>query len=311
MGLERNHSFTNALESTYGDGGSTPTAVPVFYDEALPEIDLVKHENPVYGGSIGRNKFFAGRAFYTMGAKFYLKTGGTAGTICELTKLLQIAGMSESNTPATNTIYSPVDTGIKSATIAVNLDGVLYTIKGARIESLTIPLEAGNPIICDAKIRGLYTPPAASALSAPTFADAAVVPPVCASMALQIGTKTYVIPKMTFDLKNVIGIRDSINAGYQGVEEIAIIGREWGGTMTVEVSTDNDVEWWTDLIGATELAVASTGAGSAGNRISFSTSTLQIENVKPTAYNGVNCYEATFRINKHATKASEFSLKMD
>lgn len=310
MGLERNHKMTVGMESAYGDGGATPTAVPVFYEDARPAIDIQKFENPAYGGSLGRSKMFFGKKFYTLPAKFYLKTSGTAGTVSELGKLLRACGLQETINAGVSVVYSPRNTGMESVGLTVNLDGVDYVVKGTRGESLKIPLEAGNPVICEAAFKGLYTAPTVVALSAPTFADAAVTPPVVENMALTIGGATFVLRKLTLELKNLLGIRDSINAANGGVQQIDVIGREYGGSFTVEVDASNDIEFWTSLIGATEMAVASTGFGAVGNRIAIATSTMQLEEVKPAVDQGVTVYEVTFRINKHATAASELSITM-
>ncbi|MEW6511880.1 MAG: phage tail tube protein [Bacteroidota bacterium] len=306
MGLERNHSLTIGMETVYGDGGATPTAMPVFYSDARPKLELTKNENPVYGGSLGRNKVFMGKRFVTLPAKFFLKGSGTAGTPPEIAKILKMAGLEEVDGPSDD-VYKPRNTGHESGAITLNLDGVQYVIAGARCEKLTIPIEAGNPVICEAQFVGLYAAPTAVALSAPTFADAAVTPPIAESMALTIGGNTHIIPKFTLELANVRGMRESINSA-TGLKQIDIIGRDWGGSFTVEVDANNDIEYWTNLLAATEMAIASTGFGAAGNRIAISTSTLQLDDITPAVAEGMNLYEVTFRINKHATAASELSI---
>lgn len=309
MGLERNLSLTVGIETAYGDGGATPTAVPVF-NEAMPSFDHDKIENPVYGGSLGRNKFFLGKSVGSASLKFFLKGAGTAGTAPEIGKLIRLAGLQETISAGVSVTYAPRNTSHESGTLTFNLDGVEYAMKGVRAEKLTIPLEAGQPVRAELSVKGLYNAPTAASLSAPTFADSAVVPPICAGMALTIGGGTFVLPKFTLELANVLNVAESVNgvAAARGIQEIRVVGREYGGSFTVEVDTVNDVEFWTSLTGATELAVASTGFGAAGNLIKVSTSVLQIEDVKPGALNGTRVYEVKYRINKHATAASEFQL---
>lgn len=309
MALERNYRLQIATEAAYGDGGTVFTDIPAFFD-GLPEVTHAKHENPTYGGSLGRNKFFLGKSVTSVNLSFFLKGSGSAGTASELSKLLQILGVSETISAGVSVVYAPKNSTFASAGIKINLDGTEYWLKGSRAESLSIPLEAGNPVICKMGVKARYLAPTSVALGSPSFADSAVTPPVVESMAVTIGGNTHIIPRMTLELKNVVAEKDSLNAANRGLEEIVIVGREWGGSFMVEVDANNDLEYWTNLIAATEMAVASTGFGSAGNKIAISTSTLQLEDVKPAVLNGTRMYEVTFRINKHATLASEFSLTM-
>ena len=311
MGFQRNHGFKVGVETVYGDGGATPTFLPIFYEDARPTMDIQKFENPVYSGSLGRSKMWFGRKFYNMPFKFYLKGSGTAGTAPEIGKLFRGAGLQETIVAVTSVTYSPRDTGFESINCDVNLDGTQYSIAGTRIESLKINLEAGNPPLCEGTLKGIFLAPTVVSFPVVSFADAAVTPPVAEGMAITIGGGTFVLRKFSVELKQILGVRDSINAvaGSGGVKQIDIIGREWGGTFTVEVDTANDVEFYTNLMAATEMAVASTGFGSTGNKIKISTSTLQLEDIKPAADQGMTTYDVTFRINKHATPASEFSLQ--
>jgi len=297
------------METAYGDGGATPTSMPVFYSDARPAIELQKNENPVYGGSLGRNKVFMGKRLYTLPAKFFLKGSGTAGTVPEIGKMLKMFGLEETISAGVSVTYKPRNTGFESGAITLNLDGTQYILAGGRCEKLTIPIEAGNPVICEAAFVGKYAAPTAVALSAPTFADAAVTPPIAESMALTIATKTHIISKFTLELANKRGLRESINSA-TGLYQVDIIGRSWGGSFTVEVDADNDIEYWTNLLAATEMAVASTGFGAVGTKIAISTSTMQLEDLKPAVQEGMNVYEVTFRINKHATAASELLITL-
>jgi hypothetical protein len=309
MGLERNLSFSMGIESTYGDGGTTPTSIPVFND-CIPTFEHTKIENPVYGGSLGRNKFALGKTVAALTAKMFLKGSGSAGIASELSKILRTCGLEETITEATSVGYKPRNSSFNSGAITLNLDGTQYVLAGARAEKLTIPIEAGNPVVMEVQYKALYAAPTVVPLSGPTFADSAVVPPIAAGMALTIGGNTFIVPKFTLELVNVLDVKESVNgvASARGIQEIVQVGREYGGSFLVEVDSNNDVEFWTALTGTTEMVVASTGFGSTGNKIGVSTSTLQIEDLKPTNLNGTRMYEVKFRINKHATAASEFNL---
>jgi hypothetical protein len=307
MALTRNHKVSIAVEVAYGDGGTGHADIPVFYTEAIPTVEMDRLENVLYSGSIGRTKFYAGRTTYSLPLKFYLKGSGTAGTAAEVSQVFEGAGLDITDGASTVT-YVPMEASHPSVGILVNLDGIQYWLKGARAEDLKITFEAGKKAICEANFKGLFVAPTAVAFAAPTFANASILPPTTQSMALTINSKTHVISKFVLDLKNVLVPKDNINAANYGIASLEIVGREFGGNFIVEVDADNDLEYWTALMASTEVAIASTGIGAAGNLISIATSTMQIEDVKPVDVNGIRCYDVAYRINAHATPASELVI---
>ena len=308
MGLARFHKATIDLETVYGTGNGAPTPIPLFGD-ALPKPKYSLIEAEIQRG-MGRSPAYIQSVTNSIAAKFRLKGSGTAGTACELDKLIQIAGFSSTDNGTTSEIYSPLNSAWPSATVTINLDGIDWALKGCRIASLKIPLKAGELCVCEADIQGLWVAPSAAAYSAPTFTNAAVVPAVVQSLAITINSQTHVISEITFDLVNEMLAVPDVNAANYGVSEIAIVGRNWGGTMKVKRDDNNDLEWLTDLFASSEVAVASTGFGPAGNRMQFSTSSFQIVDLQPVNVNGMWFWDATFRINVNATPASEFSLTM-
>lgn len=306
MKYEQKYTFAAGLETVYADGGANFTFLPVFID-ARPEFQLARHEQSFYQGSLARTKFVAGQGSYAVAAKFYLK--GFAGSAPEIGKILQLAGLGEIT--STDIIYVPVDEEAeqKSATININLDGTLYKMKGTRAESLTIPLEAGSPVLCEAKLRGLYTAPSGSVLAIPTYDDASILPPIVTGMVLTVGGNSFTIPSMVFELKNRLSVVTSITGAYRGIERFVIAGRDWGGKMLVKVDSNNDLAWWTNLVASNEVALATTtGFGGMGVDIRFSATNIQLEDVKPVVKDGFHYYDVAFRLNKAPTPNNEFTL---
>jgi hypothetical protein len=308
MARSRFHKTTIGLETVYGDGGATPTPVPLFAT-TFPEDNPTIYENPVFPGSLGRNVAYIGLNYFRFNGSFWLKGSGVAGTAPEIAKLLKIAGLGETLVAVTSATYSPVNSAHDSAGLTVNIDGVDYVIPGTRISNLKIPIKAGEPVTCEAEFQGLYASPTAVAYSAPTFADAAVVAPVATAMALTIGGASFMVPEINLEIKNVVPLIKSVNAANRGIAEMPIMGREYGGKLVAIRDANNDIEWWTNYIGSTEVAVASTGFGAAGNLIAPSFSKLQIVKIKPMDYEGMPAYDIDFRINLATTLAGEFSLQ--
>jgi hypothetical protein len=310
---ERLYKCTIDLEGTYGTGDGSPTPIPLTND-SMPELEYETISFPDYSSSLGSNQTYVGAKRWTMPVKFYLKgTSGAnlaASTPCEISKMLEIFGLLAAESATTQT-WTVADTGHKSATIVTNLNGVDYTMTGTRGESLRIPFVPGKPVICEGKVRGLYTVPAAASYSAPSFQDVLIIPPNVASCALTINSQTHVIPKFDVVITNSNEVIDDINAANDGVSSIDITGRNYTVEATVLRDTNNDIEWWTALVGSTQLAVASTGFGtSGGNKFDVDFTNLQLTSVKPSYYKGLQAYDIVGSINKHAVAASEFVLKL-
>jgi hypothetical protein len=227
-----------------------------------------------------------------------------------LGKLFRSFGLEETLSASTSQTWKVRDTGHESASFAVNVDGVQYLATGSRGEELKINLEAGKATICEGNIRGLYNAPTAVAYSAPTFADETVVPANVASMAMTINAATHQIPKMSITIKNVGDYIEDINS-VNGIYVYEITGREYEVEGIALRDASNDLEWWSQLTTPTIVAVASTGYGTAGgNKIDMDFANFQFTSVEPAEYKGRPAYAFKGAINKHATAATEFQLKI-
>jgi hypothetical protein len=179
------------MEATYGTGDGAATAIPLTND-SFPKIEKEDVTLPVYDSSLGRSTSYPAFLTWNMPVKFYLK-GTTeakfgAGTASDLGKLFRVFGLEQTLSAATSQTWKVRDSSHESGTFAVNLNGINYSVTGARGEELKINLEAGKATICEGNIRGLYNAPTAVAYSAPTFGDEAVVPQNVASMAMTIAS---------------------------------------------------------------------------------------------------------------------------
>jgi hypothetical protein len=295
------------METNYGDGGSSFSYLPVVISDAIPENDFDTTEDETFTGTAGRNTALKSGARQSITVKGFLKGSGTASQVPELGKLFRLNQMSETN--SSNTIYSPADGTVSSSCAIVNLDGIQYVISGARGESLKIEFEKMKYPTFECKLQGLWTLPSVVAFAAPTFTDSAMKPQIVQNLGMTIGGNTFVIEKLTLNLKSKLETEGSLNAtNTQGVNEIAFLSREYDGTIVLKRDANSDIEYFSALVGATELAVASTGFGPAGNKISVSWSAFQVDKVTPLFVAGQQYYTVDFRINKSDTRAHELSI---
>lgn len=300
------------MEATYGTGDGAATAIPLT-NTSIPKIEYEEQKFPLYSTSLGRATSYVAFPTWNMPIQFYMKgalaANFTAGTASELGKLYRCFGLEQTLSAATSQTWKVRDSGHESATFAVNANGTLYTMTGARGEELKINLEGGKPVICEGNVRGLYSAPTSSAYSAPTLADSTVVPPNVASMALTVNSATHVIPRMSITIKNVGQYIEDINSA-NGLYRYEITGREYEVEGVALRDSSNDLEWWSQLTTPTIVSVASTGFGTAGgNKIDIDFANFQFTSVEAADYKGNHAYSFKGAINLHATAASEFQIK--
>lgn len=311
---ERLYKATVDIETSYGTGAGAPTPIPLTND-SFPELEYDEIAFPDYSSSLGRSTSYVGAKKWNLPVKFYLKGTGstefTAGTACELGKLLRAFGLEQTLSAATSQTWKVRDSSFESVTMVINLNGTAYTVTGGRGEELRIPLRPGRPVLCEGRIKGRYNAPSSVAYSAPTFQDVLIVPPSVSSLALTINSQTHIIPECDVIIKNAADFLENVNASNDGIESYDITGREYGMEFLAVRDSNNDLEFWTHLVTPTIVAVASTGYGtSGGNKWDFDFTNFQITSVKPEYYKGVQAYRVVGAVNKHATAASEFQLKL-
>lgn len=305
-GLKQNQLSQVGIETAYNDGGSSFTHVPCHVG-AMPEFAPPVLEQPVYRGSLARNSVIMQGATIKVPVKFYLKGSGTAGTAPEIGKLLRMMGMSQTTVSVTSVTYKPRDTGHESGGFKHNLDGVQYLLTGARIGTGKLTFEAKKPAMFEGDIDGLYNAPTFVSLDAPSYADVLIVPPIIQSMALTIGGSTYIIPSLEIMINNGQNEFEDVNAGNLGIGSIEISeNRDWKVKFKVRRNNGNDIEFYTALNAGTELAVTSTGFGSAGNKMAIVINKMQLTKVSPVDEKGMLYYDCEANINYDGT--TEFSL---
>jgi hypothetical protein len=154
----------------------------------------------------------------------------TRGTAPAWSALAKAAGLAEVATPGTSVVYNPVSTGIPSATIYVNFDGVQHKLRYARGDCMLKLSAHGLPRMAW-RFLGLYEEPTDVAAVQPTlttWADPQVVN--------YVNTPTFTIngyaAKMSaFELafNSNLFLRELVNA-----QSVEISGREPLISTTIE-----------------------------------------------------------------------------
>lgn len=299
------YSTTVGMESTYNDGGSAFTSVPIF-NTGIPKFLAEEEQIQNLTGSLGQSLSYVSLTAVEFPIEFYLKGNDTAGTAPDTDKIWRTFGLTPTNTPATSQTYKVRDSGHESSVFKINIDGVEYKVGGCRGGKLKLALKAGKRPVCSGTVRGLYNTPSVVSYVAPSSLDTSAAQQVV-SMALTVGGTSYSIPEFNLNLDNETVDLESINAANNGIESVEMAKRIFTGDFLVQRNTSNDVEFFTTMTGSTEVALASTGFGSA-NIVGISSSNMQFKDVQIENYKDKVYYRVKFSINYNATAASEFLL---
>lgn len=306
MALKQNQRSQVGMETAYNDGGASFTDIPLHVG-AMPDFSPPSVEQPVYRGSLARNTVIMQGATVKVPIKFFVKGSGAAGTAPEVGKLFRAMGMLQTINASTSVVYTPRDTGHESIGFKHNLDGIQHLLTGARIGTGKLTFKGKEPMMFEGDVLGLYSVPTVVSIGTPTYVDVAVVPPIIQSMALTVGGNTYVVPSLEIDINNNVNEFESVNAGNLGIYSLEISDlRDWKFKLRVRRDTSNDTEFYAALTAGTELAVASTGFGSAGNKIALTMNKIQFTKVTPVDEKGMIYYDCEGNINYDAS--TEFAL---
>jgi hypothetical protein len=231
--------------------------------------DLVR---PYFGGS----EELVGTAFKEVSFDVELVGSGTAGTAPAWGPLLRAAGMAETVTAATRVDYLPLTDSPESATIYYYLDGLLYSLLGAR-GTFTCKLDVGGRPLLSFKFTGIDGGETASAnptvdltsWKTPrvvTSANSGSVTIGATHSAIGApeltGGTAYTSQGLELDIGNTVSFIPLL-----GNESVDITDRETTGKLTLDLSAADEVTFMGDVRGATLQSVGLVHGVTAGLKV--------------------------------------------
>lgn len=192
-----------------------------------------------------------------------LAGSGDAGAAPPWGKLLQACGMAETVTADTSAAYTPVSAGEKTATLAVNIDGVQQTLAGCR-GTFSLNLQAGQVPTIQFTFTGHYADPADVAALAANYAawkDPLPVSKTNTPTFSLMGENDLALSALSLDQGNDVGYREPL----AGNAEVMILDRQPSGQITVlapAISGANLVKTARDASTGALRVVHGTAAGS-------------------------------------------------
>jgi hypothetical protein len=299
----RNTAIQFKIEVTYGvDPGSWVGADAVLIANASFDNPQEQVMRELLRGHMGGFEQMAttGRASIAFDVEF--SGSGAAGTAPAWGRLLRAAGMAQTITAGNRVEYNPISAAFESATIRYSLDGVIYTVTGAR-GTVGIRLNAYGLPYLRFEFTGLNA--VASAAATPTLDYSAFIRPLPINT---VGGAEYRIgPTLTAGVVaagTIVATQAlELMLGQQiehqkiiGSETIDIVARESTGQTTAFLAAADEVAWH-DAVKVNTLTSFGFNLGSAaGARVSVFCPTMQRAQMTPTDYQGRAVVRAEMRM---------------
>lgn len=203
-------------------------------------------------------------------------TAGPAAPTAGYDALLRACGLDPTITEDEKVDYAPVSTGHESATVVWNADGLNHKITGAR-GSLKISMVNNQIPLITYDMMGRYSAVTDVSFTAPdvsAFVKPVAVSPDNTSAFSLHGYGSACLQSFEFDMGYELAFRNLV-----GCSEITFPrDRIAKGKVTIEATTVAAKDWFAAVRAGTMGAFTITHGGSAGNKIVFSGSNVQLLN---------------------------------
>lgn len=227
-------------------------------------------------------------AFVTVSFGVELAGSGTAGTAPAWGPLIQACGFVETD-GASDVVYAPTNTALKSVTIYFYVDGQQHKVIGAR-GNFSLTLSRGQIPTIQFTFTGKYTRP--TAVANPALTLTAFQSPVAVTEA---NTPTWTLfghsgncESFQFDMGNSVVYRNVINS-----ETIELTDRNCRGSCVIEavaVGTENYFANVESHAGVTLDAVSIVHGTTAGNIVTIGGPKVQLASLAMNNSDGILTY---------------------
>lgn len=226
---------------------------------------------------------------------------GTAATAAKWADLFEACAMVQADItgPPASSLYSPVTTGQKTATIYCYYEGIVHKLTGA-MGTFSLTAKAGEIGTIQWTFTGRYNDPAA--LTTPTPTIPSTTPPLVETLGFHIGAtaSTVFIPEqVTLDIGNNVAPRDDVNSA-KGFNSMIITSRKPSITVNPESVPEASHPFWADFSGSVEKAVTWTIGSVAGDKFKFTLPNFQTTDLKYADRGGIRVYDITGRASSLA-----------
>lgn len=233
----------------------------------------------------------------------YLAGSGTAGTKPQFDPLMQICGAGLTLVVDESSTYAPVTSGIKAATIYVNIDGINHVLRYARGDVTGTVDAKGYPML-KFSLQGLFTPVADAGLPVPTFAATARAVPVNkANSTLNLHSTALRTSKFGFAFGNQVVYRNLM-----GFEGVTITGRKSSYSATFEAVPIATKNWPAIAVAGATGALSWVHGTVPGNIVTFTSAKANLKPPSISEEDGIKMENVTGALIPSAAGNDEWSI---
>lgn len=226
-----------------------------------------------------------------------LQSSGNAGTAPKWGPLLRGCGFSETILAGTSVTYAPVSTGQESLTIYYYVDGLLHKLTGARGD-VSFGLSAKGIPVMKFKFVGLYSAPSDAAV--PVNADfSGFIDPLAVNKTntpvLTLHGQSVNMQSFDINLSNNVIFRALVKE-----ESIYITDRKPAGTMTFDMTSIAEKDWFTTTITGALAPLSMVHGKVPGKIVEISGPKVQVTNPQYQESDGIVMLNAALQFQPDA-----------
>lgn len=291
---ERNTAVLFKPESAYNtDSLPVPGTDAVLVRKFTLKQELKYVNNPEIRPYFGGGVDLVGAAWVSGSGEVALGGSGTAGTPPQWGKFLRAAAFAEAITAVTRVDYTPISTGLESATMYYYDDGVLKKITGLRCNITSIKMEFGDVPVLGFSFIGIdggdtaVAPPAVTLTAWKTpvpinTGNSGMLTVGCTySAGALVGGTTFTSKGMSLSLGGKVGYMDLL-----GGESVDITDRNVTGKITLDLSAAQEITNLGIVKAATLQGIGLTHGTVAGAKLLAFMPNVQLKNPAKGVLNG-------------------------
>ncbi len=217
--------------------------------------------------------------------------------------LLRGCGLAEVITATTQVAYSQVETGEEALTIYFHMQGQKHPLLGAR-GSVSAKIKSPGRPVWHFKLMGMWGAPSAVADPVPTYtAFKRPLPVNNANTTVTLDGAAVRLAELNLDQNAALTYRN-----LAGGEEVAITGREWKGSLTIEAPSVAAKDWFGVVKGDALVPLSFTHGTVAGQRVTIDAPRVQLTNPKFSDGDGLAMLQMDVTLIESSAHNDEISI---